>query len=161
MSKSTFYRWSTATQVMASLLCCAAITAAQTPSACEFPIGPDPVEDVIPIPFSKAVLDGYHIIIHGIQLLLIDILTNHIGCIERNLKGIIPNQNYSPKDFSDDEKEKYKKIIEDFYKKHSLNTEELRNFNFKVEVKKEKIKWYLELPEFLKECKKRSEENPD
>lgn len=124
-------------------------------------IGLDPFENVIAIPLSKEVLEGYHIIIHGIQLLLQDMVTNHIVCIERNLKGIIPNEDYSPKDLSKEERERYVKIFENFYKNHPSNMEESTHFNFKVEAKKEDMGWYLELPEFLKECKKRKEENPD
>lgn len=123
--------------------------------------GIDPLENVISIPLSKEVLEGYHIIIHGIQLLLKDILTHHIACIERNLKGLIPVEAYSPKDFPKENKEIYKKIVEDFYEKHPSNIEELKKFDIKIKAKKEDIKWYIDLPEFLEECKKIKEENID
>jgi len=125
-------------------------------------IGSDPFENVIPIPFSEDIWDGYSIIIRGIQLLLKDMLTHRIACIERNLTGIIPNEYYSPKDFSEEEVKNSGKIFENFCEKNPSNiTDELKNFNFKVDVKKEEIAWYLNLPEFLKECKQRKEENTD
>ena len=123
--------------------------------------GSDPLEDVISIPLSKEVLEGYHIIIHGIQLVLKDMLTNHIACIERNLKGLIPVEAYSPKDFPAENRETYKKIVEDFYKKHPFDIKDLKKFHVNVNAKKKDHKWYIELPEFLKECKKIKEENPD
>ncbi len=120
--------------------------------------GLEPFESVIPIPFSKDVLTGYQIIIQGIQVLLQDIIRNHIVCIQRNQPSLIPNENYSPRDFSKDEMHIYKNIITNFYEIHPpVRMDELTSFNFDNEVKTDEIGWYLNLPNFLKECSQRKE----
>jgi hypothetical protein len=39
--------------------------------------GRDPFKDVIPIPYSKRVLEGYEIMIHGLQLILKDMVDDN------------------------------------------------------------------------------------
>lgn len=114
--------------------------------------GEDPLKDVIPIPFSKEVLEGYRIIIHGIQNLLKDIVNNRIECIIRNIPTIIPKNRYNLTVISKDEV----KIMEDELDKHnSLHPIESININVvnEKEIKKESLEWYLQLPKFLETCK--------
>ena len=118
--------------------------------------GTDPFRDIILIPLSKDVLEGYSIIISGIQTCLDDLVKNHIICIERSLKGMIPTSSYSKDLLSKEEIKLYKNIINEFYDKHPSDVSDLRHFHFESKIKKEKIKWYIDLPDFLKECKRRA-----
>ncbi len=119
--------------------------------------GSDPFKDIILIPLSKDVLEGYRIIIGGIQTCLNDLVKNHLLCIERNLNGMIPTNSYSKDYLSEKEIKLYEKIINEFYDEHPSNVGDLRHFHFESKIKKEKIKWYIDLPDFLKECKRRAE----
>ena len=119
--------------------------------------GKDPFEDIIIIPLSKDVLMGYHIIINGIQTCLQDLIRNQIICIERHLTGILPVEHYFLESFSEKEKVLYKKIIDEFYDKHPIHPNDQRHFHFNPIISKEKIMWYHDLPDFLRECKEREE----
>lgn len=119
--------------------------------------GADPFRDIIVIPLSKDVLEGYRVVIHGIKTCLDDLVKNHIICIERNLDGMIPTGSYSEDCLSGEETRLYVKIINEFYGKHPPHMDDLLHFHFESEIKREKIKWYLDLPNFLRECKRRSE----
>ena len=121
-------------------------------------IAKDPFQEVIVIPLSKDVLNGYYIIIHAIQTCLQDLVRNHIACIERNITGIIPNERYFQGSFSEKESELHKKIVADFYNKHPSHTDDLKQFHLKPKIKQEKISWYLDLSDFLRECKRRGED---
>jgi len=120
------------------------------------PIGPDPFIDVIPIPYSKQVLDGYWIIINGLQNILKAIAENRIICIQRNLNGLIPNQRFDLSALSSQEADSMEKIVSDFY---ALNPpkEITISHHHNLNIKKEQILWYLSLPKFLAECKQRKE----
>ena len=120
-------------------------------------IGKDPFREIIIIPLSKDVLNGYHIIIHAIQTCLRDLVTNQIACIERNITGILPNERYFQGSFSEKENKLYNKILVEFYNKHPFHTDDLKHFLLESKAKKENILWYLDLSDFLKECKKRGE----
>ncbi len=118
--------------------------------------GKNPLKDMITIPLSKNVLDGYNIIIDGIRIFLQDLVKNHMACTERNLVGILPDQSYSL-EYTPEEKKLYEKIIREFYDKHPPRTDDLRRLHFKLTIEKEDIMWYLDLPNFLRECKERKE----
>lgn len=120
------------------------------------PVGPNALMDVIPIPYSKHVLDGYHIIIHGLQKVLGDMVENRIICIQRNLNGLIPNQRYDLTALSSEEATLLKQIINNFYELNPPKEITISE-SFNLTVKKEKILWYLNLPNFLVECKERKE----
>ena len=116
-----------------------------------------PFKDVIFIPLSKDVLKGYNVVVDGIYLCLNDLTRNHIARIERNLDGVIPTNRYFNDYLSKDEADLYAKIIKKFYDKHQPHTEGLRDYHYESVIEKEKIEWYLDLPEFLTECKTRAE----
>jgi hypothetical protein len=120
------------------------------------PVGPNAIMDIIPIPYSKQVLDGYHIIIHGLQKVLGDMVENRIVCIQRNLNGLIPKQRYDLTALSSEEADLMTQIIDNFY---ALNPpkEIIISDSSNPTVKREKIRWYLNLPNFLAECKERKE----
>jgi hypothetical protein len=120
------------------------------------PSGRDPFKDIIPIPYSKQVLVGYEIIIHGLQNILKDIVENRIICIQRNLNGLIPKQRYDLSNISSEEVSSMKKIVDDFYAKNPPR-EIAISYNYNLNINKEEIAWYLNLREFLDECKKRKE----
>ena len=115
--------------------------------------GKDPLEDVIAIPLSKDVLEGYRIIIQDIQTCLADIVKNHKSCIERNVTGILPVNCYSLENFSLKDKEIYKKIISKFHNKHPFHMDDLKKFHYHTKIEKKELQWYLDLPDFLRECK--------
>lgn len=119
-------------------------------------VGRDPFENVLPVPYSKQVLEGYEIIIHGLQHILKDMLENRIICIQRNLNGLIPNQIYDLSNMSSEEVSSMKKIVDDFYAKNPPR-EIAISYNYNLSINKEEIHWYLNLREFLDECKKRKD----
>ena len=120
------------------------------------PIGPNPLVDVIPIPYSKQALESYHIIIHALQNILSDIVGNRIICIQRNLTAIIPGQRYDLTALSQDESQLMKKIKNNFYASNPPGKIEIID-TYNADVKKEKILWYVNLLNFLEECKQRME----
>ena len=115
-------------------------------------IGKDPFQETIILPLSKDVLEGYRIIIHGVQSCLPDLVTNHIACIQRNVTGILPTETYFQERLSEQEGELYKKIVDKFYEKYPLHMDDLQSFHLKPKIKKEKILWQLNLSDFLREC---------
>lgn len=104
------------------------------------PFGPNPLSDIVPIPFSKQALDGYHIIIRGLQLILGDIVQNRIICIQRNIDGLIPDRRYDVTALSIEEAKanSMKKIVNDFYAAN-LGTEIVITPNYNTTIGKEKI----------------------
>jgi hypothetical protein len=118
--------------------------------------GPDPFKDVLPIPYSKQVLEGYEILIGGLQLILKGMIQNRIICIQRNLNGLVPNQRYDLSNLSSEEVSSMKKIVDDFYAMNPAK-EIAISYNYNLSIKKEEIPWYLNLREFLDECKKRKD----
>lgn len=116
--------------------------------------GEDPCEDVIFIPLSKDVLTGYEIVVRGIQYCLLDMVTNHIACIERNLPGIPPHEHYSRDSLSTKETDLYAKILEKFVAKYPAHMDGLLDFSFDVTVTKKQFKWYHDLPNLLRESEK-------
>jgi hypothetical protein len=118
--------------------------------------GRDPFKDVIPIPYSKQVLEGYEIMIHGLQLILKNMVENRITCIQRDLNGLIPYQRYDLTNLSPEEVTSMNKIVDDFYGMNP-SKEIVISYNYNLTIKKEEIPWYLNLREFLDECKKRKD----
>ncbi len=115
--------------------------------------GKNPLEDVIPIPFSKQVLEGYKIIIGWIQTILTSMIKNRIECIERGVNGVIPYESYSIDRFTKEEQTKLKKKINEFQKKNPEKT--IPKLNIKTQVDKKDIQWYLDLPKFITKSKER------
>jgi hypothetical protein len=99
---------------------------------------------------------GYEIIIHGLQNILKDIVENRIICIQRNLNGLIPKQRYDLSNISSEEVDSMKKIVDDFYAKNPPR-EIAISYNYNLSISKQVIPWYLNLREFLDECKKRKD----
>jgi hypothetical protein len=81
---------------------------------------------------------------------------NRIICIQRNLTGLIPNQRYDLANLSSQEVSSMKKIVEDFYAMNPAKEITISS-NYNLTIKKEKIPWYLNLREFLDQCKKRKD----
>ena len=119
-------------------------------------VGIHPFSDIIPIPYSKEALDSYTIIIHGLQCILNDMVENRIICIQRKLTGLIPKQRYDITSLSSDEATSMKQIVEDFYAKHPAKQITIST-NYNLNIKEEKIPWYLNIHEFLDQCKKRKD----
>jgi hypothetical protein len=118
--------------------------------------GPHPLRDVIPIPYSKEALESYRIVIHGIYLVVKDMVKNRIICIQRNLKGLIPDQIYNLTSLSSEEVRLMNKIVNDFYNVNHAKKITISS-NYNLTINKEKIAWYLTLRDFLDECKKRKD----
>ena len=117
-------------------------------------IGLDPLEDMVPIPLSQDVLTSYEIIITKIQKILKDLLQAHLMRIRRNLNGIIPLHAYGSNNLSNAEKEAYKKIIDEFYRKRPRDPTVPNHLNYQLSKKQlAKIDWYLKLPEFERKSK--------
>ena len=53
-------------------------------------VGNDPLKDLIMIPFSEKVKESSQILIHGLQKIITEIVSNRISCILRRVPGIIP-----------------------------------------------------------------------
>ena len=119
--------------------------------------GKDPLEDIIVIPLSKDVLKAYSIISEAIQICLKDMVKNHINCIEQMLTGVLPVRHYSLETFSAKDEEMYQKTIKKFYDKHPHHIGDLKKISHQPKIEKEKLQWYIDLPNFLKECSKRKE----
>lgn len=117
--------------------------------------GKNPLEDVIPIPFSKQVLEGYKIIIDGIQTILSSMIKNRIECIERGISGVIPYESYSIDQFTKEEQTRLKKKIKEFQKRYPEKI--IPKLNIKTKVDKKDIQWYLDLPKFISKSKERLE----
>lgn len=110
-------------------------------------IGPDPFKGMVLIPLSKDVLTGYENIIVKIQTILQDLLQVHLMCIKRNLNGIIPLKAYGSNNLSNAEQEAYKKIHDEFYKKHPQDPTVPKHINYQLSWKQlPNIDWYLKLP---------------
>jgi hypothetical protein len=91
--------------------------------------GPDPIADIIPIPYSKQALSGYEIIRHALQIILKDIVQNRIVCLQRNLSGMIPNRRYDLTALSSEEAQLMAEIIDNFYKSHpSTNYQKKKSY---------------------------------
>ena len=117
--------------------------------------GKDPLEDIIVIPLSKDVLKAYSIIVEAIQICLKDMVKNHINCIEQMLTGVLPVRHYSLETFSAKDEEMYQKTIKKFYGKHPHHIDDLKKISHQPKIEKEKLQWYIDLPDFLKECSER------
>jgi hypothetical protein len=116
-------------------------------------IGTHPFRDVVPIPYSKQALDSYYIIIHGLRQILKDMVNNRIICIQRNLTGLIPNERYNLSNLSSQEAHSMKKMVENFYAINPAQRITISS-NYSLTLKREKTAWYLNIREFLNQCKK-------
>ena len=120
------------------------------------PVGKGSLADTVPIPLSNDVLRGYDIVIEAVQMCLEDLVTNRLECIKRNTTGILPTEYYFLERLPEEEIQIYTNIVEEFYNKHSYPNN-LKHFKYNTKLNPEKIKWYIDLPNFLKECKDRGE----
>ena len=112
-------------------------------------VNEDPFNKPFLLPYSNKVKEGYHIIIHGIQQILQDVVTNRKASIQRN-KSIPPIPWRTAPFFSKEEIKKFEVILQKFDTKHPpKNTE----FSINI-IATEDYPWYSKLDDFLEECKK-------
>jgi hypothetical protein len=118
-------------------------------------VGDNPLKDVVPIPYSKEVMESYEILIGGLQKMIKDIVSNRIGCIQRRIDGVIPDLIYNVETITID-KTVMDKSIASFYEANPpvpITT----HLNFNVELAKESVAWYQNLDKFMTECRKRKQ----
>ena len=111
-------------------------------------INEDPFYEPKIIPYSKKVISSYHIIIHGIQTILKDIVDNKKAEIQRE-KSLPPICWHTAYLFSSDERKKFDEILHRYDAKFpTKNTDYSINMTSKSESA-----WYSNLETFLEECK--------
>jgi hypothetical protein len=94
----------------------------------------------------KQVLEGYEIMIHGLQFILKDMVENRIICIQRSLNGgIIPNQRYDLSNLSSEESSLMKKIVDDFYAMNPAR-EIVISYKYNLTIKEEREGFNLTTP---------------
>ncbi len=114
----------------------------------------DPLKDLIMIPFSEKVKESYQILIHGLQKIINEIVSNRISCIQRRVPGIIPLLRYNvtlPID-----KGVVEEGIANFYETHPA-IPIITDLKLSADLKKESIEFYDNIEVFLEECRKRKE----
>ncbi|WP_371504350.1 hypothetical protein [Nitrosopumilus adriaticus] len=117
-------------------------------------INEDALQKMKVIPFSEDVIFAYKVIAKELYKILKDIVTNRISKIHRQIEGVMPLIIFKPDDFSNDELRLLKKIIPEYYVKHSkIETSAHMNANINIQ---EDFKWYADLPEFVKSAKEMS-----
>lgn len=116
-------------------------------------INADPFDNPKIIPYSKTALEGYFILILGIQRLLTEIVNNRISSIERQIEGIPPLASFTAPFFKIDEMKRLAKIHEELDKQFPSE-----NPNLKLKMSSDFVDysdWYSELDRFIAECKDR------
>lgn len=117
--------------------------------------GYDPALDVVPIPFSKQVMDAYHIIIHAIQTQMTDIVKNRIWCISRQMKKMIPFESYCEYMLTFEENSRLRPVVDKYISEHPIIIQESMIVHPYPKFTDSDVKWYLDLPKFMADCKER------
>jgi hypothetical protein len=112
--------------------------------------GKDPLRDVIPLPYSKQVIDSYQSFISKLEGLLRDIVFTKIECIERKVDGIVPSVAYylKPNVLLKEEVERLPAIRHKFNKEHPIHMKNNNNNLFELkmaDLTPEQLQWYVEL----------------
>lgn len=112
-------------------------------------VNKNPFEEPKIIPYSDKVKESYHIIIHGLQQRLQDLVTNRMAFIQRG-KKIPPIPWRSAPYFTPEEMKILDKILSQYNKDNPpVNTE------FKINYQIRNLdSWYAHLDEFIKTCSK-------
>jgi hypothetical protein len=109
----------------------------------------DPFDEPRILPFSDKVIESYHIIIHGIQDVLKDVISNKKSEIQRR-KKLPPICWHTAFKFSLNERKKFEAILQRHIEQNPPTKTE---FNINITTT-EQNGWYSKLDEFLEECKK-------
>ncbi|MGH9925881.1 MAG: hypothetical protein ACREAS_11230 [Nitrososphaera sp.] len=112
--------------------------------------GKDPLSDVIPLPYSDQVINSYKILISSLRVLLEDLVSAKIECIERKVDGIVPTLDYSkPNVLSKEEVKRLLAIGRRFNKEHPIH---MKNYLHEIKMtylKQEQLQWYIELDKLM------------
>ena len=111
-------------------------------------IGNDPLVDILPLPYSNNVIKSYSKLISILQFLLLDIIQNKIAIIIRRINGILPLETYGELTLTDKEQKNLQLAIKQFYQNNPVRSYD-NHFQFKAIAQTQKLKWYLELDDFL------------
>ena len=85
--------------------------------------------------------------------MILDVVGNKLGCLNRGIDKLIPLEMYGPLDgLSETEIETINVINNGSYEKNPHRAHD-HHFRFSPHVDKEKVRWYVELDEFLKRTK--------
>jgi len=114
-----------------------------------------PIENVLPVPHSKRILESYKIIIGGVQMLLKDMLENHWMKIDHQMPNYLPPRVYGMDKLSSEDLKKYRKIVEKLQPKPRIPA--AHEIAVHTDLKKEWLKWYLSLDDFLARGKERAQ----
>ncbi len=113
----------------------------------------NPFIDIIPIPFSKDVIDSYRILLPALQYLVYDVIENKMECIYRGTDGVVPYHNYSPPNtFTPGENQEIMYALSDF---HYLNPYRARLpfVDLLIRPKRNQVQWYVDLENNMKKWK--------
>jgi hypothetical protein len=109
-----------------------------------------PLKEVITIPYSARILEGYRILIIGIQILLKSILENQLNVLENpNLINLpMPSEGLTA-----DERSRYAAVTKRFQPTKETNRD--HRIHIRASAKRVDLKWYADLPKFLEESAER------
>ncbi|MDE1765834.1 MAG: hypothetical protein KGI27_06110 [Thaumarchaeota archaeon] len=111
-------------------------------------VGSDPFTNVLPLPYSEEVIQSYDIMIKILQQFLNDVIVNKMTMIQRRCDGIIPLESYKQYMLTEKEKSDLSKAIEKFYESNPMRMYQ-QHHRFNTNIKKDDLKWYFDLDEFL------------
>lgn len=104
------------------------------------PIGPDPLQDVFPLPYSDNVIQRYKTTIGILQQLIIPVVKNRLDSINLQTTGIIPDIFTQ---LSGAEENILGGLVKKFHENNPIHCRD-RDFYFPSNINKKKIKWYLD-----------------
>ncbi|HZD36717.1 MAG TPA: hypothetical protein VE130_16045, partial [Nitrososphaeraceae archaeon] len=121
-------------------------------------VGPNPLVDVIPLPYSEDVIESYNVLLEGLETRITDIVQNKMECIRQRKKGVIPTQNYSPAGtFSSEEDDKIVSAINEYDIQYP-NRAYYDIYDLKLSVDSvQEMKWYLNLEDNMEKWKQQAE----
>lgn len=122
-------------------------------------VGKNPLTDLTILPFSKAVLESYEILLPGLQFLIKDIIMNKMKSIMRRTNGIIPTEIYGdPRKNNEDEKSKYNEALVTFYNENPNRVFDIGLVNEANNSYLAEMSWYINFDRNMTAWKKNKEE---
>jgi hypothetical protein len=115
--------------------------------------GPNPLVDLIPLPYSHDILESYRISLPTLQTRIMDIVQNKIQCIKKRVRGIIPTKAYAAHLLTEDEQSRIVSEISKFDVEYPDRTHnDVYNFEMNKDYVRE-MKWYIDLDENMAKWK--------
>lgn len=111
--------------------------------------GQHPLNDVIPLPYSADVVQGYRHLATGVQTFLYEAVENKIISLERKIDGVVPSHNYLGNPLSEREEIELKAIAEILNNKYPSWRGKPEKRIHPAQLKYPTVEWYVELDSFL------------